>query len=154
MRRGISFEIPNDYGRFLGDVLQPIEINAFHWKIGIGESYKIVNDKLDGMLFPDSQESISGTELKTTLESNDYYVIFADLQAYPSKEISSIETYEEFMESDCELVLLVVDCSYVTIYCKNQEAIISLQKNALNNGFTDIEYITDENDSRTRLSVW
>ena len=154
MRRGISFEIPNDYGRFLGDVLKPIDINAYNWKIGIGESYKAVNGKLDGILFSDSQEAVTGIELKTILESNDYYVIFADLQAYPSEEISTIETYEEFMESDCELVLLVVDCIYVTIYRKNQETIISLQKNALNNSFADIEYITDENDSRTRLSVW
>ena len=128
MKRGISFEIPNGYGRFLGDALKPIEIHAFNWKIGIGESYKVVNDKLGGMLFSDSQESISGIELEATLETTDYYAVFVDLQAYPSGKIAKIETYEEFINSDCELVLLVVDCSYVTMYCKNQEAIHSLQK--------------------------
>ena len=154
MRRGVSFEIPNEYGRFLRDVLAPIDINAFNWKIGEGESYKAVNDRLDGVLFPDGKDVIAGIDLKTTLEIKDYYVIFANLQAYRSGEIAKIETYDEFMESDCELVLLVVDCSYVTIYCKNQETITSLQENAANNGFDDIKYITDENDARTRLSVW
>lgn len=154
MRRGISFEIPNEYGSLLGDVLKPIDITAFNWRIGSGESYIVVNDQLDKELFSEDREIIQGVELKNLLEKNKYYIIFAELQAFPMEEIPHIATFEEFTQSECELVLLVVDCSYVTIYCKSQMAIKLLYKNAINCGFEDIKYITDENDSRTRLSVW
>lgn len=37
MRRGVSFDIPNEYGSLLGDVLKPIDITVFAWQIGNGE---------------------------------------------------------------------------------------------------------------------
>ncbi|WP_253073865.1 DUF2691 family protein [Sutcliffiella rhizosphaerae] len=33
--------MPNEYGSFLGDVLKSINIIAFSWLIGSGESYKV-----------------------------------------------------------------------------------------------------------------
>ena len=96
---------------------------------------------------------MDGIELKHLIENKTYYMIFADLQAYPKGTLSHIKTYEEFIESQCELVLLVADCSYVTIYCKNKGTLEWLYKNAVECGFEDVTYITDENDARTRLSV-
>jgi hypothetical protein len=154
MKRGISFEIPNKYGSLLGEVLKPIDITAFSWRIGNGESYIIVNNGLDKELFSGDKEVIEGVELRSLLENNKYYVIFADLQAYPKEEFSDIETYDEFLKSNCELILLVVDSCYVTIYCKNKGTIELLYKNATDCGFEDVIYITDENDTRTRLSAW
>lgn len=58
-----------------------------------------------------------------------YYIIFADLQAYPKGEFSHIETYKEFIESHCEHILLVADSCYVTIFCKNKETIEHITKN-------------------------
>lgn len=155
MKRGISFEIPNERGSFLGEVLKPIDITAFSWQIGSGESYIAakMDDELKEVLFPEDKNVIDGAALKDLLENNKYYIIFADLQAYPKGEFSEIETYAEFIESKCELILLVVDCSYVTIYCKNKEAIELLYKNANDCGFEFVEYITDENDTRTSLSI-
>ncbi|WP_282021158.1 DUF2691 family protein [Planomicrobium okeanokoites] len=154
MRRGISFEIPNKYGRWLGEILKPIDIAAFDWQIGSGESYTVIDEQLDEELFSKERNVIEGAELKNRIEANQYYIISADLQAYPKNEVIRVETFEEFMESDCQLVLLVVDCIYVTIYCKNQETIELLNKNAITCRFKEIEYITNENDARTRLSVW
>lgn len=154
MKRGISFEIPNEYGTLLGEVLKPIDTTVFSWRIGNGESYIVVDDELNEELFSEDKKAIEGSELKNLLENNMYYIIFADLQAYPKGEFSDIETYEEFIESQCELVLLVVDSCYVTIYCKNKETIELLYKNATEYGFKNVKYITDENDTRTMLSVW
>jgi Protein of unknown function (DUF2691) len=154
MKRGISFEIPNKYGSLLGEVLKPIDITAFSWRIGNGELYIIVNNELDKELFSGDKEVIEGVELRSLLENNKYYVIFADLQAYPKDEFSDIETYDEFLKSNCELILLVVDSCYVTIYCKNKGTIELLYKNATDCGFEDVIYITHENDTRTRLSAW
>ncbi|PSL36292.1 uncharacterized protein DUF2691 [Planomicrobium soli] len=154
MRRGISFEIPNEYGKFLWEILEPVDVAAFDWRIGSGETYRVVNDQLDKELFLDDKNVIEGRRLKNLLDVNKYYIIFADLQAFPKNRVARVETFEEFLESSCELVLLVVDCSYATIYCKNQETIESIHNNAITWGFESIEYITAENDPRTRLSVW
>ncbi|ENQ3107278.1 DUF2691 family protein [Bacillus cereus] len=154
MRRGIRFEVPNEYGSLLGEVLKPIDITVFSWRIGDGESYMVENDQLGKGLFSEDRNIIDGVELKNLLEGNEYYIIFADLQAYLKGEFSDIDTYEEFIGSKCQLVLLVVDCSYVTIYCQNKKDLELLYDNARDCGFENVEYITDENDTRTRLSVW
>ncbi|MGG4266651.1 DUF2691 family protein [Peribacillus simplex] len=154
MKRGISFEIPNEYGTLLGEVLKPIDITVFSWRIGNGESYIVVDNELDEELFSEDKKAIGGAELKNLLENNMYYIIFSDLQAYPKGEFFDIETYEEFIESQCELILLVVDSCYVTIYSKNKETTELLYKNATECGFEDVKYITDENDTRIRLSAW
>lgn len=152
MKRGIIFEIPNEYGSLLGRVLKPIDITVFIWQIGNGESYMVNNEQLEE-LFSEDRDIIDGAELKKQLENDEYYIIFADLKAYLHDEFSTIDTYEEFMESQCELVLLVVDCSYVTMYCKNKKDMELLYDNAIDCGFENVEYITDENDTRTRLTV-
>ncbi|MEH6842301.1 DUF2691 family protein [Priestia aryabhattai] len=154
MKRGISFEIPNKCGTFLGDVLKPIDITDFIWRVSNEESYLEVNDKLDEELFPEEKKVMPGTELKNLLENNVYYIIFADLKAYPKENISELATYEEFIESDCELVLLVVDSCYTTIYCKDKEKLELLYRNAQAYEFKDVQYVTEKNDIRTRLTVW
>lgn len=30
MKRGITFEIPNEHGRILGEILKPLDVAAFH----------------------------------------------------------------------------------------------------------------------------
>lgn len=156
MKRGISFVIPNEYGSFLGDVLKPIDISAFNWLVGEGESYVIEDGELTEILFPyEKRIGIEGEHLKTILEKKEYYLIFVELKAYTNREnVSDIKTYDEFINSDCQLVLLVADSSYTTIYCKNKEKLEMLYNNAKNNGFENVQYIADENDFRTRLSVW
>ena len=154
MKRGISFKLPNEYGTFLGDILKPIDISSFSWRIGEVETYQIINNELCEALFPEDKEIIEGIALKKLLENNSYYVIFADLQAYPKGKITEINTYEEFAESNCELVLLVVDSYYATIYCKDKAKLELLFKNAQDYAFEDVEYVTNENDTRTGLSVW
>ncbi|WP_396021688.1 DUF2691 family protein [Bacillus cereus group sp. BfR-BA-01380] len=58
MRRGICFEIPNEYGSLLGEVLKPIDITAFSWRIGDGESYIVENDQLGKELFSEDRDII------------------------------------------------------------------------------------------------
>ncbi|WP_253073866.1 DUF2691 family protein [Sutcliffiella rhizosphaerae] len=52
---------------------------------------------------------MEGTELKALLENNCYYLIFADLKSYSQGKVTEIHTYEEFLQSECEFVLLIVD---------------------------------------------
>ena len=50
--RGISFEIPNAYGKYLFEILDGINLKGLTWKIGGGESYFIENNTLGEPLFP------------------------------------------------------------------------------------------------------
>lgn len=155
MKRGINFKIPNDHGNILGDILKPFNTEAFSWYIGCGESYFIQNDTLGEALFHEEVYGMDGRVLKELLENNEYYIIFANFKAFPQKkDVIDVQTYEEFLNSDCLLVLLVVDCEYATVYCKDQSKLEGLYHNAIRNGYEDVQYITNENDFRTRLSVW
>ncbi|WP_395939771.1 DUF2691 family protein [Bacillus sp. 03113] len=143
MKRGINFEIPNEYGTFLGDALKPIDLSDFNWLIGDGESYITVNDQLDEELFLENQLFFEGDLLKKRIETNLYYVISADLKAYPKDtNVYDIETYEQFIHSECHLVLLIADCCFTTIYIKDKEALELLFNNAIHCGFKNIQYIT------------
>lgn len=87
------------------------------------------------------------------LKTNQYYTIFVELQAYPfGQAVDLVQTYEEFVDSDCELVLLLADSSYVSIYCKDRNVIEKLFINALKNDFEEVQLITDDNDTRTGLT--
>ncbi|WP_458126492.1 DUF2691 family protein [Paenibacillus sp. Z3-2] len=155
MNRGIHFKIPNTYGSFLGEILKPMDIVNFDWFIGEEESYFVVEDTLGDSLFPDMVIGMSGEELQKIIDNYKYYLIFANLKAYPKgTKITDVITYEEYMVSDCQMILLVIDSIYVTIYCKDLEKVEELYNHINRKGFESLEYLTDENDTRTKLSVW
>ncbi|MGG1243126.1 DUF2691 family protein [Bacillus cabrialesii] len=154
MKRGVSFQIPNEYGHFLWRILQPLEIADYNWQTS-GESYFVVDGELDDEELFHDYAIVEGTDLANRLKTNQYYTIFVELQAFPfGKTVNQVKTYEEFVDSGCELVLLIADNSYVSIYCKNKNTIEKLYLNALKNDFEEVQFITDENDTRTGLTVW
>ncbi|AFQ57698.1 hypothetical protein BHY07_09685 [Bacillus subtilis subsp. subtilis] len=153
MNRGVSFQIPNEYGNFLWRILQPVEIANYRWQTS-GESYFVVEGELDDEELFHDYEIVEGAVFEQQLKTNQYYTIFVELKAFPyGKMVNQVNTYEEFADSDCELVLLIADNSYVSIYCKNKNIIEKLYFNALQHDFEDVQFITDENDTRTSLTV-
>ena len=149
--RGLSFEIPNKYGQYLFDILNAFDFKQYVWKTGGQEAYYIENDELGTPLFQESYV-YTGEELYKTISKRDYYVIFADLKAFPAPlHVKNITTYEEFLNSRCEFVLLLVDCSYVTIYAKNPEVITAVYAKVINLEYQNVAFITAENDSNTTL---
>ncbi|GKU85292.1 DUF2691 family protein [Niallia sp. NCCP-28] len=64
----------------MGDI---INITALHWRIGSRESYKVINNELDESLFLEDEKLIEGKILIKLFAENIYYIIFAELQAYP-----------------------------------------------------------------------
>lgn len=153
MIRGINCQIPNDYGTYLKDILKTFDVTKYSWRIGAGESYKLVENNIEP-LFPEGRLELEGSELKEIIETDIHYLIFVDLQAYPKENLSEIKTYEEFMNSDCELVVNVVDSSYTDIYCKDKRILEKFYRQFQENGYEKINYITDENDTRTCLVAW
>ncbi|MCY7984334.1 DUF2691 family protein [Bacillus inaquosorum] len=97
---------------------------------------------------------VEGAVFANHLKTNQYYTIFVELQAYPfGQAVDLVQTYEEFVDSDCELVLLLADSSYVSIYCKDRNVIEKLFINALKNDFEEVQLITDDNDTSQALRI-
>ena len=149
--RGISFEIPNAYGRYLFEILDYIEITEFIWRIGGGEAYYVEKNELDTSLLP-TGSIVDGNTLKNIISKKDYYLIFADLKGFTKEEdVREIGTYQEFLGSKCQFVLLVVDSSWIYIYSKDPDIIKQLHSNAVAAKYKNIKYLTDENDTLTTL---
>lgn len=152
--RGLSFEIPNAYGKYLFEILDGTNIKGLTWKIGDEESYFVENNTLGNPLFPTTC-ILDGEELYMEISKQDSYLIFVDLKGFLKKsDVREIATYQEFVESECQFVLLLVDSSYVTIYSKDQITIKNIFAKAVSAGYKNIEYITDENDERITLRAF
>ncbi|CAG7658299.1 DUF2691 family protein [Paenibacillus allorhizosphaerae] len=153
--RGISFLIPNEYGKWLVNILKPIDFKKYNWSIGSGEEYKYQDNDLI-RLFPDDVSILRGAELFKIIDTAEpQYIIFADLKAFPIGTNSfDINTYEDFLASDCELILLIVDSVYTSIYCKDLKTLSQLYANVATLKVDSLTYITDENDFRNTLRVW
>lgn len=151
--RGISFKIRGDcYENILWTILAGIEIEKLCWHVSEDEVY----NEMGKSIFDNSY--IDGKTFLNTIREKSYYVIFANIKAYPPNSIpNDIEDYEEFIKSECELVLLCADVFYYAIYAKDNSTIKIIKNNAINNAIKnniyDIQYITKENDGRTRFSV-
>ena len=76
------------------------------------------------------------------------------LHLYSENSIESeIETYDDYINSDCEMVLLIYDCAYLEIYCKDEllrERLFTLADNIPD---TKVEWKYVETDGRTGMHV-
>jgi hypothetical protein len=88
------------------------------------------------------------------LEEN-YYIIFLVMQVYKKgeeKNRQEINTYLDFQNSKCSLIILISDSSDIEMYFKDNE----LKEQIINNlKSLNIKYeeTTLENDTRTKMHV-
>jgi len=142
---GLSFEIPNKYGTYLSEILDPLPYTEFLWLIDDDEIYKIVDGKLHEGLFQNTNNILSGNELYEIANSCSQYMIFITLRAFNiNGNIVPVTNYQEFMESDCQLILGVSDCSYVMLWCKDNSLISMMFNDVQEKGFHNLQYITED----------
>lgn len=151
--RGVAFRIRNAHGKPLYDIMRSIADPSWYWSIDLVESYQVENGERTVPLF---QETImDGRSFLDHIANSASYLIFVDLKAFPTKEsIVEVKVFEDYMGSDCQCSLIVIDSSYVWILAKDQQLIHSLYERAKTNGYTQIEYIPEEDDLNTILNVW
>lgn len=151
--RGIRCRIPNEHGQILGDLLKPVDLAKYVWKLGNSEAYfiKLKGQFEDFFTNDDYEQAIVGANLEKRFDQELYYTIFVDLQGYPSERFTAITTYEDFVRSDCEIVILLTDSTYLDIYCKDLYLLKELYLHAKNMQFEDLHFLTNENDNRTKM---
>jgi hypothetical protein len=143
---GLSFEIPNKYGTYLFEIIKPLPYAEFQWLIDDDEIYKIINGEfLDEGLFHNTDNVITGNELYKIATSCSQYLIFVTLRAFNKNEnIVPVKNYQEFLDSDCQIILGVYDCSYVMLWCKNNSLISMMFNYIQEKGFDNLQYITED----------
>lgn len=138
--RGVSFQIHgND---FIEHICKLMNVLDYDWYI-------------DDMManFADFRDGFySGAEALEFFNHPDQ-LMFARIRRYPRGSIiGEIDTYAEYVNSECDLFILFYDNGYYQVYAKQIELIRAMYELCASERYINAEYITDTNDGRTRMS--
>lgn len=141
---GWSFQIPNEYNHFLALILEGIPIENYYWKLNEDDIYITLNFTPQCLFHSDK---IDGKQFKEKICLPSYYVCFAKLQAFSSDvHVHELFSFEEYVKSDCELIILVTDGEFVEIYSKDKGNLDKIRKNVLKNKFSSLRPILQYSD--------
>ncbi len=143
---GISFQIPNKYGKYLADILESIPFSKYKWLVDNDEIHLLKNNEFTNQfLFKEEDKVIEGKELYRIAKDNDYYIVFVTLKGFLKDGIvKSVKTYKEFKDSDCQIILGIYDCSYVMIWCKEEQLVSKIYNYVTIKGYKDIKFICED----------
>lgn len=145
---GIEFKIKTTYEKILYDILKDIDFDNYKWEIIQQEI--LYENNYDKQL----PSQLSGSELEKEISSNgNYYVFFLNLQAYLKNSATChIETYNDFVNSNCELIILFSDNRFIEIYVKSEKLKQKIFEN-LDSKKINYNIKTRENDGRVVMRV-
>ncbi|MCL2136436.1 MAG: DUF2691 family protein [Coriobacteriia bacterium] len=148
MIKGVTFLIPQATTDMLRQILENINVEGYFWR-NIVEQDEVWNASGERYL---DEESYDGKAFKELIQQ-DHYIIFIKLQAYFAEgDYDNISYYEDFVLSDCQIVVLIFDNINVHIYTKDEGVAKSLYENAVQR-FEEVEYLTDTYDTRTGFDI-
>ena len=137
---GIDIKIPNQYGNYLYAIFKGIDLLNFEWEINTDDSIFIENDEIKEGIF-NNANVLNGQEFLKCISRNSYFVIFTDIKAYPlGSNRLEINTFEDFLASNCRIILLCNDSMFIEFYSKNQGVLEKVYNNCIANAFNKVEY--------------
>ena len=143
---GIAFEIRNEYGKQLFDLLDGIADPAWHWFVGAEEAYFAGNGQLSEPFFFETDVTLDGKSFLAHISKEDYILIFADLKAFPTAEsVASLLTEREFMESPCILGINISDSAHVILYSRESWIIHEMIKRVESLGYGSTRFLSHDN---------
>jgi hypothetical protein len=146
---GIKFEIENEYSNYLEKILEDINESYYLWKVPEAEIYieNGTNIFLDDIYSNDEFQKMIGIKR--------YYTVFANIQLYDrSINLIDINTYEDFINSNCQLILFVTDNIFVDIYGKNDEMLDKVYRNAKKYNFDNLKIIHSKDNIKKSFSAY
>lgn len=150
MIRGIEFKINIQHKDILNEILKAISLDDYDFYIS--EDEVICNNGKVQMQIPKKGD---GKLFKNLAIYIPYYVDFINLRAYKKgQENDQINNYTQFINSECQFTILIVDGQYLEIYAKSDNLILQFIKNAVQLKGEEIKIKTDYDDGRVRMSVW
>lgn len=149
MIRGVSFKItPSRY--VLREIFKCINVENYCWYNIEGQN-EVWSNYFGGIAL--EKDYYNGKDFLQQINT-EHNIIFLKLQAYfENGDFFNIHTFEAFQKSDCQLLLLMYDCISVEIFAKDQLVIKAIYKNVFTNEYTNVEYINEVNDGRTKMDI-
>ncbi len=160
--RGVFFLFPNKERYFLKKILDGIPVEQFFW-LCIRDQKEVYS--LPELCIRDQKEVYSLPEVRfdkslykgdefSKLIQEPYFLGFLKLEVYRKwGKFQNFHSYEEYLSSECMAVILIWDYEYVEIYSKDMEFNRKIFLNAQKLGYTELEYVTDDNDCRYKLDI-
>ena len=145
--RGFEFVLEQGKDLQISKLFQGIMLEDT--QIYISESEIFRNNQLD-----QNEATLIDSMIKEHVEVPNSWIHNLILFLYPnSATASAIRTYKELLDSDCELVLLVYDMSYVEIYVKNSDLLEQLLNNVAQMPVVKLDIKTDQTDLRSEFYI-
>ena len=130
----------------VSSLLSNVNVEDYYWTILESEVYKKADTvECDGRY--------TGKEFKKALKDLDScYIVRINIQA-SKRVIDAVEYYDEYINGECELVILIHDVIYNEVYCKLAKECDLIKKNCLKLDYDEVEVINDDSDCRTVFRV-
>lgn len=147
--RGFQFNLKSRYMDLINSLFEGIDLKSYDLYncdndivLMNGGDLKLTNKLIDDEMFE---------ELKRKAP---YLVVFLHVCAY-EKGAKSIKIKElsDYLNSQCQFVIFVVDADLVEVYAKNEALFLQFLKNAIKIKGTEIKIKTDYDDDRVRMSL-
>lgn len=144
---GIEFEIDNCKNifklLFKGVSLNNYDLDLLQLDAYYPDDFKYSN-----------KDDPSNKKVEELIESQrEYNVIFANIRIYDkASKFQEINTYEDFIKSSCQMIILIVDIYEIEIYFKENNLKKQVLKN-INDLNAEYKIKTKDNDGRTKLYV-
>lgn len=150
MTIGVHFEVPQVAGNIILDILKYINVKKYYWHSisGQTETWNGVNgdDFFEHKIYP-------GCDFLDLIKNN-HRIIFLKLQATNSYNyMENINTYEEFKNSKCDIIILIYDCEFAEVYAKNVDILKLILEVAKELKYRNIGYIDDKRPTRTTMNI-
>ena len=150
MLRGVFVKVPQSFETaVLSVTLKPITVEQYKWYNLLSQNEVWTNQDGENAF---NSPFYNGKDFLQQIQKK-HFIVFIKLQAYDQDgAYCDITTYHDFLQSDCQILILINDCEFLEIFMKDEALIKDVYQNALSSGY-HATYITDDNDGRTKMNV-
>lgn len=150
---GLDIKVKNGYSNYLNKIFNGIDLFNYVWEINADDFLYSENGEVKGDFF--GADVLNAEEFIKCISRDSYYMIFADIKAYPlGNERIEIKAFEDFLKSSCEMVILCTDSAFIEFYCKDREVLDKVYNNCIDNGFEKVEYKSVADVAERSLIAW
>ena len=146
--RGVEFKRTSDVEAPLSKLFNKINLEEYNWVV-------LENEIVRNNVNLDLPDVIYGEQFKEVLFGQNDMIIFLNIQAYPkNSNPAEIANYNDYLNSECEIVFLITDLYWVEVYAKNKNILYQFIENGDQCLCKDNKIRTDQQDGRTRFTIW
>ena len=149
---GLTFKTPNEYGSVLYQILRSVNVLSYDWMIIADDIIPSRGSNNSGLF---CSEVVDGQYFLNSIMREGYYTIFVDVKAFPQGGApKSILSFDDFINSECLMILLCVDSCYYSFYCKDSGILSTVYGNCSKVGFEKICFIPAEEATNREMVAW